>query len=46
MLQNMRAYSIVYIAIKWIVCVQEKLEFSCMSQTPGLSSTKTSGDFS
>ena len=41
-----RAYFISYvITIKWIMCVQEKIELSGMSLRPRLSSTKIS-DFS
>ena len=29
--------------IKWIVCVQEKVKFSSISQRPGWGSTKISG---
>ena len=35
---NMRAYFIFYaITIKWIMCVQEKIELSSMSQRPRIS---------
>ena len=47
MIHFLRAYFIPYvITIKWIMCVQEKIELSSMSQRPRLSSTKISGDFS
>ena len=47
MVQNMRAYSIFYvITIKCISFMQEKTEFSCMSQRPRLISTKMLGDLS
>ena len=47
MVQNLRAYSILDVAtIKWIMCVQENIELSSMSQRPRLSSSITSGDFS
>ena len=40
-MQNLRAYFKLYlIAIKWIMCVQKKIEFSSMSQRSSLSSTK------
>ena len=42
-----RTYFIPYVStIKWIMCVQEKIELSSMSLRPRLSSTKISGDFS
>ena len=34
------------ITIKWIMCMQEKIELSSMSLRPRLSSSKISGDFS
>ena len=47
MVQNLRAYSILHVAtIKWIMCVQENIELSSMSQGPRLSSSIISGDFS
>ena len=47
MVQNLRAYSILHVAtIKWIIimCMQENIELSSMSQRPRLSSSM-SGDF-
>ena len=47
MVQNLGAYSILHVAtIKWIMCVQENIELSSMSQRPRLSSSIISGDFS
>ena len=47
MVQDLRAYSILHVvAIKWILCVQEKSELSSMSQRPRLSSSIISGDLS
>ena len=47
MVQNMRAYSILYvITIQSIKCMQEKVEFSCVLQRPRLISTKSLGDLS
>ena len=47
MVQNLRAYSIIHVAtIKWIMCVQENIELSSMSQRPKLSSNMISEDFS
>ena len=43
MVQNLRAYSTLYVvAIKWIVCVQEKIELSSMSHRVMCSSTDIS----
>ena len=40
MVQNLRAYPILHVAtIKWIVCAQENIELSSMSQRPRLSSS-------
>ena len=39
-------FIIYVIAIKWIMCVQEKIELSSMLQIPMWSSTKISGGFS
>ena len=45
--QNLRAYSILHVVkIKWIMCVQENIELSTMSQRSRLSSSIISGDFS
>ena len=45
--QNLRAHFILHIiTIKWLMCVQEKIELSSMSQRPRLSSSKVSGDLS
>ena len=47
MVHFLRAYFIPYvITIKWIMCVQERIELSSMSLRPRLSSSKISGDFS
>ena len=47
MVQNLRAYFMLHvITIKWMMCVQEKLELTVTSQRPRLSSTKISGDLS
>ena len=47
MVQNQRAYLLLYaITTIWIMCVQEKAEFSNISQTTWLSPTKISGDLS
>ena len=47
MVQNLRAYSILHVVtIIWIMCVQENIELSSMSQRPRLSSTMISGDLS
>ena len=41
MVQNLRYNFILYVnKNKWIMCVQEKIELSSMSQRPRLSSTK------
>ena len=35
MVQNLRAYSLLHVAtIKWIMCLQENIERSSMSQRP------------
>ena len=47
MAQNLRAFFILYvIKIKWIISIQENIEFSDMSQRPWWSSTKISGNLS
>ena len=44
MVQNLRAYFILYvIMIKFIKCMQERIEFSCMLQGPRLISAKILG---
>ena len=46
-MQNLRAYLILYFfTIKWIMCVQEKIELSSMSQGARLNSTKILGNLS
>ena len=43
--QNLRAYFMLHvITIKWMMCVQEKIELSGTSKRPRLSSTKISGE--
>ena len=45
--QNLRAFLILYVnTIKLIMCAQEKMEVSSISQRPRLSSIKISGDLS
>ena len=45
--QNLGAYFIFYvIKIKWIICLQEKIELSSMSQRARWSSSEISGDLS
>ena len=47
MIQNLKSNFIVYvITIKWIRCVQGKIELSSMSQGQKSSSTKVSRDLS
>ena len=47
MVKNLRAYSILHVAtIKWIMCVQENIGLSSMSQRRRWSSCIISGDFS
>ena len=47
MVQNLRAYFMLHIiTVKWMMCVQEKIELTVTSQRPKLSSTKISGDLS
>ena len=47
MVQNLRAYFMLYaVTIKWVMCVQEKIELTGTSKRPRLSSTKISGDLS
>ena len=47
MIHNLRAYFILYfIIINWIMCVQENIELSSLSQRPGLCSSINKGDFS
>ena len=47
MIQNLRAYFMLHvITSKWMMCVQDKIEPTGMSQRPRLSSTKISGDLS
>ena len=47
MVQNLRAFSILHVvAIKWIMCMQENIELSSMSQRPRLSSSAISGNSS
>ena len=46
MVKNLRAYSILHVAtIEWIMCVQENIELSSMSQRRRWSSCIISGDF-
>ena len=45
MVQNLRAYFILCV-FKWILCVEEIINFSSMSQRPRRSSNKISGDLS
>ena len=43
--QDLRAYSMLHVmTTKWMMCVQEKIELTGMSQRLRLSSTKISGD--
>ena len=43
MVQNLRAYFMLYvITVKWMMCVQEEIELTGMSQIPSLSSSKIS----
>ena len=43
--QNLRAHFILYvIAIKWIMCIEKKINLSSMSQRPRLISRDISGD--
>ena len=43
--QNLRAYFMLrVVTIKWMMCVQEKIELTGMSQRPRLSSAKISGE--
>ena len=45
--QSLRAYFILYvITMKFIKCVEEKIEFSCMLQRPRLISTEIVGHVS
>ena len=47
MVQNLRAYFILsVITFKCFECMQEKIEFSCMVQTPRLISAKILRDLS
>ena len=47
MAQNPRACSIRHVvAVKWIICMQENIELSSMSQRPRLSSSIISADLS
>ena len=47
MVQNLRAYSILpVVTINWIMCMQENIELSSMSQRPRLSSSIISADLS
>ena len=46
MVKNLRAYFILHVAtIKWIMCVQENIELSSMSQRSKLTCSINSGDF-
>ena len=43
MVQNMKACNIIHVVIvKWIMCVQENIDLSGMSQRPRLSSSTIS----
>ena len=43
--QNLRAYFVLYaITIKWIMCVEKRINLSSMSQRPRLISSNISGD--
>ena len=47
MVQNLRAYFIFYvITIKYIKCMQEKIEYFCIVERPRLISTKMLGHLS